>query len=152
LKQKLTRESELQKLIDELIVIQQADVYTVNDKISPQGELNQILGKKVSDLFPGIRFVLIEDNEYGESKSTMQVYYNDIEYKELSRSEKQFINVLISTKLMELKPDIKFPLLIDDSEMFSKAHIDKLEQLLANTNVEYIITKVCSCKLSFTTQ
>lgn len=150
LQQKNSRESELQKLVDQLIKLEQQEVFTVNDKISPQGELNQLLQSEIHSIFPELTFNIIEENTYGEFKSTMAVYYNDIEYKELSRSEKLFVNVMVSTRLMELKPNIKYPLLLDDSEMFSKAHITKLENLLAKSSVEYIITKVCSCALQHT--
>ncbi len=149
LKQKTEWEDELLKLVDQLIKLEQAEVFQVNDKISPKWELNQLLQEAIHEKFPGLTFNIIEETEYGDFKSTMAVYYNDVEYKELSRSEKMYINVLLSTTLMSLKPEWHYPLLLDDTEMFSKNHIEKLEALLSQSAVEYVLTKVCNCAFSF---
>ena len=109
--------------------------------------MNQLLQVAIKEQFPDLEFNIIEENERGESRSTMSISHNGIEYKELSRSEKCFLNVMLSIKLMSLKGN-QYPLLIDDTEMFSKTHIDKLTKLLNDSGVEYIITKVANTALT----
>lgn len=144
-------EEELQKKIDELIKIQQDDVFIINDYISPKGKLNQMLQEKLIALVPGLEMIVIEENEVTwEQKSVMKVFWEWTEYRELSRSQKLYVNILLSKSLMKLW-NMNIPLLIDDAEMFSTTNINKLKAELETAGVEYIITKVCNCNLSITT-
>ena len=148
---KNTYEDELQTKIEELIKIQQDELFVVNDYISPKGKLNQMLQEKLVALVPGLEMVVIEEDEVTwEQRSVMKAFREWVEYRELSRSQKLYVNILLSKQLMKLW-EMSFPLLIDDAEMFSTTNIDKLKTELAEDGVEYIITKVCNCKLSITT-
>lgn len=60
---KNTYEDELQIKIEELISIQQDELFIVNDYISPKGKLNQILQEKLIALVPGLEIIVIEENE-----------------------------------------------------------------------------------------
>ena len=151
LKLKNDYDDELQGSIERLIALQNDEVFIVNEIISPKGKLNQILQEKLMNLIPEAKIVIIEENDLtGELKSVFRLYVGDIEYRNLSRSQKVGINIVLSKKLIEIAK-VDYPLLIDDAEIFSTANINKLKSELQNSGVEYIITKVCNCSLSITT-
>lgn len=151
LKLKNEYDEEMQLLINKLIALQKDEVFIVNEYISPKWKLNQLLQEKIAELLPGCEIVILEDVDLTwEQKSTFKVYQEGIEYRDLSRSQKLYLNIVLSRKLLEIAWH-KFPLMIDDAEMFSKTNIDKLKKELDEGGVEYIITKVCNCWLSITT-
>jgi hypothetical protein len=150
LKLKNGYDDELQKTINDLITLQSDPVFIVNDYISPKGKLNQLLQEELGQLIPGCEIRIIEDNELtGEQKSVFRLFVDDVEYRDLSRSQKYQINIALSRKLLEISK-MQLPLLIDDAEMFSTSNIAKLKGELMKSGVEYIITKVCNCSMKIT--
>jgi uncharacterized protein (DUF1499 family) len=150
LKLKNGYDDELQKTINDLITLQSDPVFIVNDYISPKGKLNQLLQEELGQLIPGCEIRIIEDNELtGEQKSVFRLFVDDVEYRDLSRSQKYKINIALSRKRLEISK-MQLPLLIDDAEMFSTSNIAKLKGELMKSGVEYIITKVCNCSMKIT--
>jgi len=148
---KMSYEDEINNLALKLSAMSDDEIFRIYEVIKPKWELNRLLQKTVLNFFEWYRIVLFEDSvDWIEPKSVFKLYDEfGNEYKDLSRSQKLKMNIMLSIRIMSIIKS-KLPLLIDDTEMFSDRNLDLIIKELTTKWVNAILTKVSQWQLTVT--
>ena len=141
------RQEELDKLVTDLIELQQNKLFTYKEMIWPKWNVNKLLEEKLKGLLPWYKVVLFEDQTWWDSqKAVFKLYKDWVLYNDLSRWQKILTNVQLSVMLMQLC-NMNLPLLIDDGESLSKDNLDEIMRNLDSYWLTAVVTFVNEKKL-----